>query len=88
MLAYRKTTQYSGNSTIWIIVMNDSVDVNEIRRNFENMGCVSEKMNDAYFTMEIPAEVDYKVIKKELDDLERKDIIGYSEPCLSNLHQY
>ncbi len=88
MLTYRKTIEYSGNSTIWVVVMDNSVEVNEIRKNFENIGCVSEKMNDAYFTMEIPAIIDYKIIKKELEELEQKEIIGYSEPCLSNLHQY
>jgi hypothetical protein len=88
MLTYRKTIEYSGNSTIRVVVMDNSMEVNEIRKKFENIGCVSEKINDAYFTMEVPATIDYKIIKNELDELEQKEIIGYSEPCLSNLHQY
>ncbi len=52
------------------------------------MGCISEKVNDGYFTMEIPAKIDYKIIKKELEKFEQEEIIGYSEPCLSNLHRY
>ncbi|WP_454803424.1 DUF4265 domain-containing protein [Mucilaginibacter phyllosphaerae] len=88
MLTYRNTIEYSGNSTVWVVVMDDSVEVNIIREIFKSMGCVSEKINDAYFAMEIPAIIDYKIIKQELGKLEKEEIIGYSEPCLSTHHQF
>jgi len=88
MLTYRKTVQYSGNSTIHAIMMDNEQDINNIRKLFEEMGCVSEKMNARYFALEIPAAIDYFAVKKKLDELEKDEIIGYAESCLSDKHQY
>jgi hypothetical protein len=52
------------------------------------LGCVSERVNDGYFSMEIPANTKYKPIKEKLDELENKEVIGYAESCLSNQHRY
>jgi len=87
MLTYRKTVEYSGNSTIQVVLMHKSKDINSIRKTFEELGCVSEKVNDGYFSMEIPALVDYKFIKQRLDDLEQNEVIGYAEPCLADQHR-
>mgnify|MGYP003611840651 CR=1 FL=1 len=87
MLTYRKTVEYSGNSIIQVVLMDKSKDINSIRKKFEELGCVSEKANDGYFSMEIPALVDYTFIKHILDDLEQKEIIGYAEPCLADQHK-
>ncbi|WP_445749556.1 DUF4265 domain-containing protein [Polaribacter sp.] len=87
MLTYRKTVEYSGNSIIQVVLMDKSKDINSIRKKFEELGCVSEKANDGYFSMEIPALVDYTFIKHILDDLEQKEIIGYAEPCLADQHR-
>jgi hypothetical protein len=88
MLTYRKTVEYSGNSTIQVVLMDTTSDINNIRNTFFNMGCVSEKLNDRYFVMEIPFDKDYSLIKQKLIELEDKGIIGYAEPCLSEKHQY
>jgi len=37
--------------------------------------------------MEIPANLDYKPIKKELDRMENTEIIGYAEPTISDKHR-
>jgi hypothetical protein len=87
MLTYRKTVEYSGNSTVQIVLMDKSKDINQIRDLFKELGCVSEKMNDGYFSMEIPSTVDYKNIKNKLDELETQEIIGYAEPCLADGHR-
>src|SRR5690606_37695798 len=87
MLTYRKTVEFSGNSTIQVVLMDKSKGINSIRKIFEELGCVSEKVNDGYFSMEIPALVDYKFIKQKLDDLEQSEIIGYAEPCLADQHR-
>ncbi|MBN8788663.1 MAG: DUF4265 domain-containing protein [Terrimonas sp.] len=87
MLTYRKTVEFSGNSTIQVVLMDKSKDINTIRKTFEELGCVSEKVNDGYFSMEIPALIDYKFIKQKLDDLEQNEIIGYAEPCLADQHR-
>lgn len=87
MLTYRKTVEYSGNSTIQIVLMDNSKDINEIRDLFKELGCVSEKVNERYFSMEIPLTIDYTNIKKKLNELEMKEIIDYAEPCLADGHR-
>ena len=88
MLTYRKTIEYSGNSTVWVVIMDETTNKEDIRKIFETMGCESEGLNNKYFAMEIPEKVDYKLIKQKLEELEQKGIVGYSEPCLSNTHNY
>lgn len=88
MLTYRHTVEYSGNSTVHIVIMDKSVEINSVRDIFKEMGCVSERVNAGYFAMEVPSNVDYKPIKQKLDELENKEIIGYAESCLSKQHQY
>lgn len=87
MLTYRKTVKYSGNSTVQVVLMDKSKDINQIRDTFKELGCVSEKANEGYFSMEIPSTIDYKNIKKKLDELENQETIGYAEPCLADGHR-
>ena len=87
MLTYKETREYSGNSIIQIVIMDNKTDVNKIRDSFLDKGCQSEKVNDKYFSMEIPFDLNYKPIKTELDKLEIDEIIGYAEPCLSEKHK-
>ena len=87
MLTYRKTVEYSGNSTVQIVLIDKTKDINSIRDLFKDLGCSSEKVNEGYFSMEIPSTVDYKNIKKKLDELEMQETIGYAEPCLADGHR-
>ena len=87
MLTYRNTVEYSGNSTIQVALMDTTTDVNAVRDIFNELGCLSEKLNDKYFAMEIPANIDYLPIKKKLKELEESGVIAYAEPCLSENHQ-
>ena len=87
MLTYRKTIEHSGNSVVAVIMMEDATNINSIRDVFSKMGCISEKVNNVYFVMEILASTDYRLIKEELDTLEKLKILEYAEPCLSNIHQ-
>ncbi|MEQ1555093.1 MAG: DUF4265 domain-containing protein [Ferruginibacter sp.] len=88
MLTYRKTVEYSGNSIVQVVLMNNETDINNIRDIFSKMGCASEKLNEEYFVMEIPFDKDYTYIRQKLNELEEEKIIGYAEPCLSDKHQY
>lgn len=94
MLTYRKTIEPSGNSIIQVVLMNKAKDINDIRKIFENLGCLSEKANDGYFVLEVLSEKNYNPIKQilaELEEqilaeLEEQNIIGYAEPYLSEKH--
>jgi hypothetical protein len=88
MLTYRETVEYSGNSTVQVVMMSEQIEINEIRNIFSELGCISEKLNDGYFAMEISYDKDYTPIRQKLIELEENQIIGYAEPCLSDKHQY
>lgn len=87
-LTYRKTVGHSGNSTVQVVLMDTTTDINSIRDTFKEMGCLSEKLNDSYFSMEILADKDYAPIRQKLIELEDAQVIGYAEPCLAKNHQY
>ena len=87
MLTYRKTIEYSGRTVIQVVIMDKTTETNIVRDIFYKLGCESEKANEGYFSMEIPANLDYKPIKKELDRMENAEIIGYAEPTISDKHR-
>jgi hypothetical protein len=88
MLTYRKTVQHSGNSTLHAIILDDVHEVNVVCEILDNMGCRSEKLNQNYFALEVPANIDYIPVKRKLDELEKGGILDYAESCLSEKHQY
>lgn len=87
MLTYRNIVEYSGNSTVHVVLLEKAQDINKIRKVFKELGCITEKLNEGYFSMEIPSTVDYKNIKAKLEELEKQEIIGYAESCLADGHR-
>jgi hypothetical protein len=87
MLTYRRTVEYSGNSIVLVVMMDKARDINDIRAIFNEFGCISERVNEGYFSMEIPFDKDYTSIKRKLIDLENEGVIDYSEPSLSDKHR-
>lgn len=87
MLTYRKTIEYSGRTVVQVVIMDKTTKTNIIRDIFYKLGCESEKANEGYFSMEIPVNLNYKPIKKELDRMENAEIIGYAEPTISDKHR-
>jgi hypothetical protein len=88
MLTYRKTITASGNSTIHVILMDTMEDINALRDIFKVLGCESERLNNKYFALNVPAAIDYVIIKTKLDELSGKGEINYAETCLSDKHDY
>jgi hypothetical protein len=87
MLTYRRTVEYSGNSIVLVVLMDKTRDIKDIRNIFNEFGCVSERVNDGYFAMEIPFDKEYTPVRKKLTELEKEGIISYAEPCLSDKHR-
>lgn len=87
-LTYRETVKLSGNSIVQVVIMDTTIDTNEVRNTFKVLGCDSEKYTDRYFVIEVPADKNYKPVRKELVDLRDKGSIDFAEPVLSNNHQY
>ena len=87
MLTYQETVEYSGRTVVQVVIMDKTIETNNIRDIFHKLGCESEKANEGYFSMEIPADLNYQPIKKELDRMENAEIIGYAEPTISDKHR-
>lgn len=87
-LTYRETVEHSGNSTIQVVVIGKNIVTNDFRDIFNKLGCESEKFNDGYFVMEVPASLDYKPIREKLMELEAEGKISYGEPNLAQNHYY
>ena len=83
-----ETVEYSGNSLIQVIMMDDSIMTNNVRDIFNAMGCPSEKYKEGYFVVEIPAEKDYGPVREQLQKLQAAGTIDYAEPVLSVNHDY
>jgi hypothetical protein len=88
MLTYRKTIEFSGNSTIHVIILDNSRNIAGVRDVFRELGCESEKANDSYFALDVPANRNYFPVKKKLDELEKAGVLDCAESCLSDKHQY
>jgi len=88
MFTYRETIEPSGNSTIWVVVTDDDTDIEEIRKSFFEMDCLSEALSNRYFAMEVKATTYYLHIKNKLMTLKAQKLIDYAEACLSAKHQY
>ena len=87
-LTYRDTVEYSGNSTIQVVMLMENVPTNEIRDIFNALNCESEKFNEGYFVMNVPATESYLPIREKLLELHSEGIIDFAEPCLANGHWY
>jgi hypothetical protein len=51
MFTYRETVQPSGNSTIWVVITDDDTDIDDVRKVFFEMDCLSEALSNRYFAM-------------------------------------
>jgi len=88
ILTYQETIEYSGNSTIHIIIMDDELEMDTLTKLFIEATCPCERLSESYLAVEIPANVDYIPVKLKLDQMEKDEVIGYAETCLSENHQY
>lgn len=86
MLTYRETVEYSGHSTIHVILMDELTDIKDVGKIFEELGCNWEGMDNKYFAMDVPAEVDYSLVKARLLELKEKEVIDFAESSLSDRH--
>lgn len=87
MLTFREISQYSGNSVIQVVLMQEPYGTTELREQLSALGCISEGLNDRYFVAEVPASVDYKPVQTLLQTLESEGRIEFAEAVLSSQHE-
>jgi hypothetical protein len=86
ILVYKETISCSGNSTVQVVMMDQTVPTNDLRDIFKKLGCITEKFKEGYFVIEVPADVNYSPVRAKLNELTKAGIIDYAEPCLSGEH--
>jgi hypothetical protein len=86
-LVFREVIESSGNSVVQVVILKEDFDKEIIRKEVFDLGCESEGMNDNFFVIEIPINVNYNLIKKILDEYENDKFIEFAEPILSIKHQ-
>ena len=85
-LVFKENVSESGNSTIQVVMLNSEISIDNIRNILEAKGCESEKLNDKFFVLDVPANANYTAILKKLDQLAEQQIIDYGELYLSENH--
>ncbi len=86
-LTFRKVIEFYGNSTVQVMIMNDEINRDDIRNIFKNLNCESEALNEKYFVLEIPLQINYKSVFDKLIELQENEFIAFAEPVLSEKHR-
>ncbi len=86
-LVYKETIEYSENSTIQVIILDKSIETNDVIDLFTNLSCEVEHYSDGYFVINVIAEQNYFPIKAKLTEQQKKGVLDYAEACLSYKHQ-
>ncbi|QCX54384.1 DUF4265 domain-containing protein [Elizabethkingia sp. JS20170427COW] len=85
-ITFRNVVEYSGNSTIQIIILDKDQNVQKLRNEFKELGCETEGTGNNYFVMEVLYEQNYSPIFKKLTELETAEKISFAEPNISQKH--
>ena len=86
-LLYQEIVTPSGNSTVQVIRQTEETPLLDLRKAFAELGCISVEVNEDFFVLEVPANVNYAVVKDKLDALEQQGEVEYAEPSLSDIHR-
>jgi hypothetical protein len=85
VLYFDELIQSSGHSTIQIIFFKKS---EIILKKLEELNCSWEGMqNIPYYALDIPLNVNYRIIKSLLDNAVENQVLDYKEACLSDNHR-
>lgn len=85
-ITFRKVVEYSGNSTIQVIVLDENFNVETLRNEFKELGCETEGTGSNYFVMEVPFNNNYTPLYKKLNKLESAGKIAFAEANISQKH--
>lgn len=86
VLYFDDLIEASGHSTIQIIFFDDSRS-KDLLKKLEDLDCKWEGMKEQpYYTVDIPSNVNYDIVKVILDKETEAGILDYKESCLSENH--
>ncbi|MHC5202594.1 DUF4265 domain-containing protein [Myroides sp. LJL119] len=78
--------QYSGNSTIQVIVQKDTYNKQDLYNEILYAQTEIEVVDDYYFVINIPSQTNYRNVYAILAALEEEKVITFAEPILSPKH--
>ncbi|HMI05012.1 MAG TPA: DUF4265 domain-containing protein [Pedobacter sp.] len=87
MLTFEEIIEFSGNSTVQVVLMDKSISTNDVRKAFHDLGCTTEKFKEGYFVIDVPVSLNISPITLKLDELIEMGTIDYAIPCLSEQHR-
>jgi uncharacterized protein YpuA (DUF1002 family) len=83
-LHFKKLIKRSGNSVIQMIIFKEK-NTQKVGKDFENLGCNLEGSHiKNLIAIDIPKNIDYKKIKKDLDNGVKHKLWSYKEACLAH----
>lgn len=84
ILYFDQLIRMSGHSTIQLVFFKET-EANTSLATLENFGCSWEGMKDqALFSVDVPAELDYVKVKHFLNEQLEKGILDFKEACLTH----
>ena len=87
MLTFEEIIEFSGNSTVQVVLMDKSIPTNDIREVFHDLGCATEKFREGYFVIDVPVVLNFTPIESKLKELSGSGVLDYAIPCLSDQHR-
>jgi hypothetical protein len=85
-ITFRNVVEYSGNSTIQVIVIDENLNIEGLRNEFKRLGSKTEGTGSNYFVMEVLFDKSYSPIYKKLNELESAGKISFAEANISQKH--
>lgn len=85
-ITYRNVVEYSGNSTIQVIALDEKLNTEALRNEFKELGCETEGTGSNYFVMEVLFNNSYFPIYKKLSELESAGKVSFAEANISEKH--
>lgn len=86
-LYYLDLIKASGHSTVQVIFL-DGNEVENTLKALQELGCDWEQSHlPDYYAIDVPAKVDYQLVKKLFKRAFQSTILDYKEACLSEQHR-
>lgn len=88
MLEFQEIISFSGHSTVRIM-FNTLSEFNTICTHLKELGCVLESGSDFKHltSVDVPAGVDFMLLREYLAEKESAGVLNYEESCISGVHQ-
>jgi hypothetical protein len=86
-LVFRSVLKPAGHSTVRVLIRDPNADGFALLEPISQLGCmVRESHIPGLFGVDVPPDVDYRVVKQILEDINREGVWGYEEGAVAEPH--